>query len=57
MIGEYFIEKLPEGYGIFHTDNKSGFCYALFTDNSEAENYIIDKINTIQTLTNYERIL
>ncbi len=41
--GEYFIEEIENNYGIFHTDMKSGFCYALFSDEKEAENYIIDK--------------
>ena len=43
IIGEYFVEKLENDYGVFHTDMKSGFCYALFSTKLEAEHYVIEK--------------
>ena len=40
MIGEYYVEQIDNDYGIFHTDIKSGFCYALFSTKQEADLYV-----------------
>lgn len=45
-MGEYYVEYDQESacWGVFHTDKRPGYCYALFTTETEAKEWVQEQM-------------
>lgn len=45
-MGEYYVDYDNDSacWGVFHTDKRPGYCYALFTTEEEAEEWAREQV-------------
>lgn len=45
-MGEYYVDYDNDSacWGVFHTDKRPGYCYALFTTREEAEEWAREQV-------------
>ena len=57
-MGEYYTDydEATACWGVFHTDKRPGYCYALFTTHEEAEQWAQEQVQWNAAETNEEGV-